>query len=77
MELVVIEIRKDVIEHLMESKAISSDDIVFLSEHNVSDSQQRTADLKMIAAIQKEARDKYRLEMIKIEKIENSWKQEL
>ena len=49
----------------------------FLSEHNVSDSKERTADLKMIAAIQKEARDKYRLEMIKIEKIENSWKQEV
>jgi len=77
MKLVVIEIRKDIIKALIDDRQLSPDNIVFLSEHNVSDSQQRTADLKMIAAIQKEARDKYRLEMIKIEKIENSWKQEL
>jgi len=74
MELVVIEIRKDIIKALIDDRQLSPDNIVFLSEHNVSDSQQRTADLKMIAAIQKEAREEYRKQMVRIDKIEEKWK---
>ena len=74
MKLVVIEIRKDIIKALIDDRQLSPDNIVFLSEHNVSDSQQRTADLKMIAAIQKEAREEYRKQMVRIDKIEEKWK---